>query len=742
MKRITAIIAAAAIMPVTAQAKEWVHVSGWAYNEVSNFTNEGLMPECMANVTDYRVPATMEQICELIYSVRSIYGAEQFGVDKKMFADTDNDAIEQVVSADTDIAEVVRSGGVSNEELSAAHGGAAVYSDWYGGYVMYVHPDEPVTRSTAVKLYFKSMMDMGAAHPVYDVADMAAYLVKKAGIMDAQYNPDSYMTIEQAIVAAYRLYNLDAQTVRPDGEGMEGLVQTYSNGVGEYRRGSYLILKRGDTVVGEFETDVYKNIYCTDLTDGRTVIAAQTYRNYADIYDTAGNVISVIKNNIDGFDGDNIITRRITPSGWLYGLSCVDGTEILMPDYSPEEIQKLKNDNFVMPQGSVYGKTVYFTERGTGHLYAAENGNDRLLTADEVYMFVLAGDSIYYTVNNGGESGDLYRIGTDGSSKECIRSGKNLLYMRQGYTTDNGYASRSVQGSFSLPDGWLYYNDERGILYRTKTDANGTVNERVLENGGVTLEYLGEGYAYYTCENILDESIRGTYLTDGINTVKISDKPWTITQAEDGFVYFMMENDMYMSFKAPIGSGEYSPNTLPPAPALKYDRVHDGDLYFEDMVIHLRSDLSDDSYDVGISEKGWCFTDRKEVVILDDMYVLDRCGNFLITSNLNNSMYIYDMTNRDVAYDVTNNAVVKEIKDGKGDVRVSEDKTYFTYTTVNGNVCRCDIATFETFCIYPCKGIYSGKTKIVPIGSSFAFADEEENYASITEREIQYFYEG
>ena len=68
-KQTLAAILTAAMLTPTVNAADWVYVSSWAYNDVSNFTNEGLLPDTFAEVSDYRDPASLEQICDILHSV-------------------------------------------------------------------------------------------------------------------------------------------------------------------------------------------------------------------------------------------------------------------------------------------------------------------------------------------------------------------------------------------------------------------------------------------------------------------------------------------------------------------------------------------------------------------------------------------------------------------------------------------------------------------------------------------------
>lgn len=53
-KLLCTILAAAMLSPCAAYAREWVHVSEWAYNDVSVFTSEGLLTERFDSISDYR----------------------------------------------------------------------------------------------------------------------------------------------------------------------------------------------------------------------------------------------------------------------------------------------------------------------------------------------------------------------------------------------------------------------------------------------------------------------------------------------------------------------------------------------------------------------------------------------------------------------------------------------------------------------------------------------------------------
>lgn len=68
-KLLCTILAAAMLSPCAAYAREWVHVSEWAYNDVSVFTSEGLLTERFDSISDYRRNITRAEFAELLCSV-------------------------------------------------------------------------------------------------------------------------------------------------------------------------------------------------------------------------------------------------------------------------------------------------------------------------------------------------------------------------------------------------------------------------------------------------------------------------------------------------------------------------------------------------------------------------------------------------------------------------------------------------------------------------------------------------
>ena len=69
-KRRAAAVICAAVMAaaVPVGAAEWISLSDWAYADVSSFVSSGLLPETLADVSDYTRPIKRWEFCELIYS--------------------------------------------------------------------------------------------------------------------------------------------------------------------------------------------------------------------------------------------------------------------------------------------------------------------------------------------------------------------------------------------------------------------------------------------------------------------------------------------------------------------------------------------------------------------------------------------------------------------------------------------------------------------------------------------------
>ncbi len=496
----TAILAVSMLTP-TAYAADWVYVSSWAYNDVSNFTNEGLLPDTFADVSDYRQPASLEQVCELLDSVGSSFGETLHRDDYYVFDSTY--AIVHHLAAlqlgEKKYIEIPESIDKNSEEaydyLIANYAHTRYRSeDWYGHYYVDLDINAPLTRGEAALVFndcyewwipFSNLggYPAGGGYPIVDGAPDAGavYWCKQNGVMDATSDTYGYITIEQAIVAAYRLYLAHPSVSRPD-SNEDGYIQTYSNGVEEHRSGNRYILKRNGTDIAMFETDVYKNIYCTDTHDGRTLAAAEHILKHTDIYDlSTGAVVATIPYRTDSMKDNCIITKQANENGMTYGACGFDGNVFLEPCYSRLEVDTLHAAGFgaVIEEPRTAEGWLYFINEDCRLYRVDTNGENEVCMSNmRITAFQYKNGTLYcFTLNNDGEK--LWAMNEDGSGVELI---SDDIFSFYGYDLDE-----NINTVYKDYGEWIYYlNQDKSELWRVKRDGNGYINERVESSKELT----------------------------------------------------------------------------------------------------------------------------------------------------------------------------------------------------------------------------------------------------------------
>ncbi|MDO5397601.1 MAG: DUF5050 domain-containing protein [bacterium] len=685
-KHICTVLAAAMLAPLSsAYAKEWVHVSSWAYNDVSNFTNEGLLPESFNSISDYREPITIEQFCELLYSVGAQSGIlETRGYQR--FIDSDNTAVNNILSVNNTAAEkiildvpdydenmtdeeVENLNKIVNDKLDYYR---SIYLDTnisYDGEVYYVtksNASDILSREAAADIliskihwinngeYFYTAVPDGVSYPdASPEAYRGIYYAKLHGLMDASENPKENMTIEQAITAAYRMWKQILTVPRADGSGIqdgtETLIQVYGNGVEEYKTSMYYLLKKEGKLLKQFENDVYKNVYCADTADGRCIAAAQTYYGSTELYDLSdGGMTAKLNYMTYGMDSEYIITKSSDMGPMAFGLCDYSGNTVLEPVYSMEEIDILRQNGFntiEMPYRKPDGWIYYSDWNDNGKMYRIDsNGeNKQLLCEEDCFNTHYIDGFLYYSVRGENEN-KLFCMKSDGTEKEQISSGFAYIISSMQYI--------STQGSTYCPiDGWLYYiendkalpyysNGDEGYLWRLKHTPEGTIKEQVSdfklypEDRSVDCIYLrswdtGEPYML---------------TKDGLQKLDFNKK--TLSGVEfhgDTVVMILWDKDTesHTYVCAPVGSTSFTECT----------HKHDEAGYFKENGIYcyINNDLSDNGYQVGS-----CYPYGKYCCWIKDMttgkmtyidsmgYVYDRKGDILYFEG-NNKLYSYDI---------------------------------------------------------------------------------------------------
>lgn len=492
----------------------WITVSSWAYADVSSFRSAVELPDAMSGVADYTQPVTRVQTAELLYatlvSAGEMYDYIQSDSYPGRYEDTDNKV----------------AGVLKDYELML---GEVIGNDENGGTLYNFYPDRPLTREElaailcrTARCFYPELLnggarrDFGAAdiadyddisdYAKDDVADvMAAELMK--GMDDGTFAPKDNLTIEQAVVTFYRLFQQLPMTPGADGaslpDGQTFTVRTFENGVIEERSGSTLYLKRGGVTLMEFETDIYENVFCAD-NGGVTYAAAENIYDRADIYNAdTKELLFRIPYPVYDAQSDYIITKSSDAGECTFGLYGYDGNEVLEPKYSLNEIDILKANNFTFPveeKAEAEGWIYYADKNDSGHMYKMDSNGENVqkLSDNDCFDIEYVNGWLYYSVH-GADENELYAMRADGKYEQrltdetagVIKSGAWSIAPGKQITSGNLIINGADLGRIIAPyfDGeWVYYleavNEYKtlGNLWRVRFNADGrAVKEKVSD---------------------------------------------------------------------------------------------------------------------------------------------------------------------------------------------------------------------------------------------------------------------
>lgn len=555
MKRLTALILSLAAIffagTETVCAKTWITVSEWAYNDVSNFKKEGLLPESLENTEDFTLEITRLQFAEILDAVmerkKDIYDVESCYIrPSDVFADTDNAAANRLFRRHIMCGELNEEGLKAAEEnyyfpksnsiryLYIDHEDSSKYYSFY--------PDKLLTREEMAAVMYRAAVRMLRIYDVpetrpadYDeLPDWAKHDAGSAfalgllvGDEDGRLNPEKNLTIEEAICAVYRLYE-KSKSILSDGVWLdaetETTVQTYENGITETKEGNILRIKENGNVLMEFETDVYSNIYCATR-NGTVYAAAQTCDGRTDVYDArTKELLFKIPHCVAELCSDYIYTRTSELLAPAFGLSDYSGGEVLPPIYSREEIDTLKRNGFIRTEEerqAANGWIYYIDADDDSHLYRIDtNGENKQKLSDErIARFEYIKDFIYYRKK---DDKNLYRMLADGKLCENITSDEadsaRLVYanasdmapnVRSGFNFGVDYVYYDDRNAdkerprFLYDDDWVYYTEEVNggrdtQLCRISAGSGETKKEKVFEDYKARELSIKNGNIYFT----------------------------------------------------------------------------------------------------------------------------------------------------------------------------------------------------------------------------------------------------
>ncbi|MGN0106850.1 MAG: DUF5050 domain-containing protein, partial [Hominilimicola sp.] len=567
MKRIISLLLTAAVLvsanAVTAQAATWVTVSSWAYNDVSNFKKEGLLPESFEDISDYTQNITRLQFAELLYSVLT-QAKLVTSHNSDNFADTDSEAVNVLYWYNIMEGEPIE--GVADKIVDEDD----IVIRYFSGDDKYYnfYPDRLLTREEMASVLYRatksfcSYIMMNASDggknieltDINEISDWAKESVGKmlsvgmlSGMDDVSFAPKSNLTIEQAIVAVYSLYSKFPTAPAADGANInsdnEVTVQTYSNGITETKKGNVLYLKNDSGVLMEFETDIYSNIYC-ETVDGVIYAVAQNCYGKTDVYNAeTKEMLFKIHYPVASLDRGYINVKSSNIGPMTFGLYDYNGKEILEPKYSMEEIEILKANNFKAPEEEYRAASgwIYYSDLNDGgHMYKMDsNGeNKQKLSDNHCYDIEYINGWLYYYVRNQG--GRLYVMNADGTHEQCLTDYPAYLLKDRYYEFEindddplgfSTYKNHFGEHSFIYDDTWVYYyendsNVEGVTLWRTSVSEKGIKKEKISEIacaglGGVQFK---DGKLYFSeiKERTDTDYYTNLYCYDGSSVTKLN----------------------------------------------------------------------------------------------------------------------------------------------------------------------------------------------------------------------------
>lgn len=515
MKRIISIILAAVMIAAAmpqALAKSLVTVSAWAYNDVSNFTSKGLLPDSFENVKDYTQPITRLQFAELVYSAVGSMRPDGYRTNR-YFADTDSVAAAYLAY---NLIMVGEGTGVGLYEI----GGDP--SDVF-------YPDRQLTREEMAAVIYRAVRKF--CPDMFEAEDKGELLGKLSdheavsawaldavlelmrigvisGMDDGSFEPKASLTIEQAIAVVYKLHNSLPAALKPDGADIhssyETEIQTYSNGMVETKKNTVLYLRDGGKILMDFETDVYSNIYCESV-NGIIYAAAQNIHGKTEVYNAVTKeLIFTIPYPITGIDGEYIHTKSKNTGPMTFGLYDYSGRELLAPKYSLEEIEIIKENGHKVPVDEYQAPSgwIYFADQNDGGRLCRMDSNgenkQRLSDIENVCRIEYINGRIFFNAYSNKKE-QLYCINTDGTGETRLSemsasvnvSFDRYLRLVPADNSSTGYdmVDISNNGIYSY-DEWVYYREydnDAGIssLWRVNIMDNGIKKEKIFGDDNV-----------------------------------------------------------------------------------------------------------------------------------------------------------------------------------------------------------------------------------------------------------------
>lgn len=570
--KITACITAILILSVSVRAERMISLSEWSYNDVSSFVSAGLLPESFDTLTDYTQSITRLQFCELVESVvqktKSVFDDFEF----KMFEDTERNSAADYL-ADFDVVN-----GVEGD---------------------YFYPDNNISRQEAATIIYRAGMKFGSSiwyatkesdelynddGDIAEYADAGVYTLKEIGIVtgtkDNYFDPMGEVTIEQAVVMAFRLYNTFSKIVVSDLETAEissepCVLKKFNCGLDEVYKDNSLIIEENGIELLRLERDVYSIVNCGQY-NGTRLVFAVNFNDRTDVYNAdSGELLYEIPYITETKDAPEGYVYTIS-SRWhpaYYGVYSMAGNEVLPPQYNKTELKILAENGFNMPDeeySEADGWIYYSDENDGGRMYRIDTNGENKQKLSELncgYITYYFGKIVYKTRDDG-----LWNImNADGSDNAALTEYGDVEMIYNKMTVlmpvirdDNKiYIESSIETEEDKPSGrYIYWGNMNNELYYTDTQSEQPKTERISDNSvfrrncGDSLYYIKEGELYKLTGN------KEELLIDGYNIAAFGYAP---SSNDYGFdrtkLWFVEQREYYGSaviFEYDIETGEIS----------------------------------------------------------------------------------------------------------------------------------------------------------------------------------------
>ena len=574
MKRkiIAALLAAAMLAQISAQAEEWIEISSWSYNEVSGFVSDGLMPEMIKGKGNYKQPITRGEFAELIYSVMDKTGIIMRAVNLEPFYDCDGYTGAQMLGS-LDIAN-----GVTELDEHKK---------------VYFAPEENITREDAAVLLSRAVQisfNSGSRYADYDfskiqeryddITELSDYAINPIRYMfqykimegddeNRRFAPKGNLSIEQAVLMVYRYYKAIPRVIESDNEDVtEGeVIKQFDGGITEvYENNTYYIKDESGEELMSFEADVYSSLMCCEF-KGERLCFAVNFNDNTDVY------------NIDTQDCKytipNIVYELDAKKGYAYtysgrfmpvysGMWNMNGYLAIPPSYSRSEVDELiasaeekgievyaepTPEPDAEPDGMIYysdthngGKLCSIDSNGQHKKVLVDEECKRIMYINGVLYFAVINDGLpqFYCMDpEGGMKHWLSEIGVtfcvplplafyeESSRKDLSEQYRELNKTGAARAFFSGQANYGALNDGALLCGKIYEDDDRWGLYEARLTENGVekipISDFVVNFEQITAPYDGSGRIFFTeADKMSDTGSSPLYMYDGTGTRVVS----------------------------------------------------------------------------------------------------------------------------------------------------------------------------------------------------------------------------